>query len=87
MNLGERMLRNFAWIMKMTEKIDFSQQSESNNSGVRISVRTNKETGQPHGLIVCAGSSLCLPLPPLQVYDFLRNLDVRHQVRIYRWLN
>ncbi|XP_020876074.1 homeobox-leucine zipper protein HDG9 [Arabidopsis lyrata subsp. lyrata] len=79
MQLGERMLRNFAWIMKMTDKQDFSQQSETNNSGVRISVRINNEAGQPSGLIVCAGSSLSLPLPPIHVYDFLKNLEVRHQ--------
>ncbi|CAL9217394.1 unnamed protein product [Arabidopsis halleri] len=79
MNLGERMLKNFAWIMKMSDKLDFSNQCEANNSGVRISVRKNTEAGQPTGLIVCAGSSLSLPLPPLQVYDFLRNLEVRHQ--------
>ncbi|AAD46012.1 Similar to gb/Z54356 HD-ZIP protein (Athb-10) from Arabidopsis thaliana and contains a PF/00046 homeobox domain [Arabidopsis thaliana] len=79
MSLGERMLKNFAWIMKMSDKLDLPQQSGANNSGVRISVRTNTEAGQPPGLIVCAGSSLSLPLPPLQVYDFLRNLEVRHQ--------
>ncbi|KAL0887721.1 hypothetical protein Bca101_011704 [Brassica carinata] len=79
MELGERMLKNFAWILKMPEKSDFSQQTVTNSSGVRISVRVNKEVGQPAGLIVCAGLSLCLPLPPLQVYNFLKNLEVRHQ--------
>ncbi|KAL9279756.1 Homeobox-leucine zipper protein HDG9 [Arabidopsis thaliana] len=79
MHLGERMLRNFAWMMKMVNKLDFSPQSETNNSGIRIGVRINNETGQPPGLIVCAGSSLSLPLPPVQVYDFLKNLEVRHQ--------
>jgi len=76
------MLRNFAWMMKMVNKLDFSPQSETNNSGIRIGVRINNEAGQPPGLIVCAGSSLSLPLPPVQVYDFLKNLEVRHQVRI-----
>ncbi|EOA19553.1 hypothetical protein CARUB_v10002574mg [Capsella rubella] len=79
MSLGERMSKNFAWMINMVQKLDFSQQSETNNSGVRISVRTNDAAGEPPGLIVCAGSSLSLPLPPLQVYDFLRNLEVRHQ--------
>ncbi|KAH0918807.1 hypothetical protein HID58_026467 [Brassica napus] len=79
MDLGERMLKNFAWILNMPEKSDFSQQSATNSSGVNISVRVNKEAGQPVGLIVCACSSLCLPLAPLQVYNFLKNLEVRHQ--------
>lgn len=83
MNLGERMIKNFAWIMKTSDKLDISQQSESDNNGVRISVRRNTEDGQPTGLIVCASSSLCLPLPPLQVYDLLRNLEVRHEVKEY----
>ncbi|KAF2572605.1 hypothetical protein F2Q70_00005990 [Brassica cretica] len=51
----------------------------TNSSGVRISVRVNEVVGQPAGLIVCAGLSLCLPLAPLQVYNFLKNLEVRHQ--------
>ena len=83
MDLGERMLKNFAWILKMPEKSGFSQQTATNSSGVRISVRVNEEVGQPAGLIVCAGLSLCLPLAPLQVYSFLKNLEVRHQVRIF----
>ncbi|KAL0866412.1 hypothetical protein Bca101_045530 [Brassica carinata] len=79
MELGERMLKNFAWILNMPEKSDFSQQSATNSSGVNISVRVNKEAGQPAGLIVCACSSLCLALAPLQVYNFLKNLEVRHE--------
>ncbi|KAF8097884.1 hypothetical protein N665_0279s0014 [Sinapis alba] len=79
MNLGERMLKNFAWILKMSGNYDFSQLSETNSSGVRVSVRVNSEAGQPAGLIVCAASSLCLPLSPLQVYNFLTNLEFRHQ--------
>ncbi|KAL0751396.1 hypothetical protein Bca101_033399 [Brassica carinata] len=79
MDLGERMSKNFAWILKMPEKSGFSQQTATNSSGVRISVRVNEEVGQPAGLIVCAGLSLCLPLAPLQVYNFLKNLEVRHQ--------
>ncbi|XP_010492677.1 PREDICTED: homeobox-leucine zipper protein HDG9-like [Camelina sativa] len=79
LKLGERMLKDFAWMIKMEDKLDFAQQSETNNSGVTIAMRLNHEAGQPPGLILCAGSSLCLPLPPPQVYDFLRNLDIRHQ--------
>ncbi|XP_010420445.1 PREDICTED: homeobox-leucine zipper protein HDG9-like [Camelina sativa] len=79
MKLGERMLKDFAWMIKMEKKLDFSQQSETNSSGVTIAMRLNNEAGQPPGLILCAGSSLCLPLPPPQVYDFLRNLNIRHQ--------
>ncbi|KAF8102997.1 hypothetical protein N665_0189s0047 [Sinapis alba] len=78
MNLGERMLKNFAWILKMPEKSGFSQQTATNSSGVRIWMRVNQEVGQPAGLIVCAGLSLCLPLAPLQIYNFLKNLEVRH---------
>ncbi|KAJ0231466.1 Homeobox-leucine zipper protein HDG9 [Hirschfeldia incana] len=79
MALGERMLKNFAWILKMPENSGFPQQPVTNSSGVRISMRVNKEVGQPAGLIVCAGLSLCLPLAPQQVYNFLKNLEVRHQ--------
>ncbi|EOA36637.1 hypothetical protein CARUB_v10011882mg [Capsella rubella] len=79
MNLGERMLKNFAWIMKMATKLDFSRPSDADNSKIRISVRTNTQAGQPVGLIVCASSSLSLPVPPVQVYNLLKNLEVRNQ--------
>ncbi|CAA7061504.1 unnamed protein product [Microthlaspi erraticum] len=79
MTLGERMTKNFAWVLKMSGKLDFSQLSETSNSGVRVSVRANTEAGQPPGLIVCAGSSLSLPLPPVQVYNLLKDVDIRHQ--------
>lgn len=83
MKLGERMLKNFAWILKMPGKAEFPQQNVTNSSGIRIAVRVNEEVGQPAGLIVCAGLSLSLPLAPLQVYNFLKSLEVRHQVRIF----
>ncbi|KFK41558.1 hypothetical protein AALP_AA2G144800 [Arabis alpina] len=79
LNLGERMIKNFAWTLKMSKKLDFSQLSETNNSGVRVSVRVNKEDGQPPGLVVCACSSLSLPKPPLEVYKFLKEVEHRHQ--------
>ncbi|KAF8113562.1 hypothetical protein N665_0048s0023 [Sinapis alba] len=59
--------------------IDGRKSTATNSSGVRNSMRVNQEVGQPSGIIVCAGLSLSLPLAPLQVYNFLKNLEVRHQ--------
>ncbi|CAH8320189.1 unnamed protein product [Eruca vesicaria subsp. sativa] len=82
MDLGERMLKNFAWILKMSGNDDFSQLAETKSSGVSVSVRVNSEAGQPMGLTVCAASSLCLPVSPLQVYSTLTKIETRHQVYI-----
>ncbi|CAH8350079.1 unnamed protein product [Eruca vesicaria subsp. sativa] len=79
MNLGERMLKDFAWMLKMPEKSGFPQQNTTSSSGVRISTRVINKAGQPPSFIVCAGMSLCLPTAPLQVYNVLKNVEVRHQ--------
>ncbi|XP_010550261.1 PREDICTED: homeobox-leucine zipper protein HDG8 [Tarenaya hassleriana] len=79
MKLGQRMLKNFTGMLSMSGKLDFPQLSEVNNSGVRVSVRKSMEAGQPSGVIVSAASSLWLPLPPSKVFNFFRDVHLRHQ--------
>ncbi|WZY96501.1 hypothetical protein YC2023_068830 [Brassica napus] len=76
MKLGERMLKIFNEMLIMSGKVEFPQQSKC---GVRISIRMNKEPGQLPGLVVTAASCLSIPLTPLQVFNFLRSNDTRHQ--------
>lgn len=77
MKLGERMLKSFNEMLTMSGKIDFPQHSKC---GVRVSIRMNDEAGQPSGLVLSAASCLSIPLPPVQVFNALRNIDTRHQV-------
>ena len=80
MKLGERMLKIFNEMLIMSGKVEFPQQSKC---GVRISIRMNKEPGQLPGLVVTAASCLSIPLTPLQVFNFLRSNDTRHQVSLF----
>uniref|UniRef100_A0A2N9EEN7 Homeobox domain-containing protein n=1 Tax=Fagus sylvatica TaxID=28930 RepID=A0A2N9EEN7_FAGSY len=79
MKLSHRMVKNFCGILSMSGKLDFPQLSEVNNSGVRVSVRKSTEAGQPSGMIVSAATSLWLPLPPQNVFNFFRDEKTRVQ--------
>ncbi|GAY53233.1 hypothetical protein KPL70_025919 [Citrus sinensis] len=57
----------------MSGKLDFPQLSEVNNSGVRVSVRKSLGHGQPSGIVVSAATSLWLPLPSHNVFNFFKD--------------
>ncbi|KAG2715294.1 hypothetical protein I3760_03G069400 [Carya illinoinensis] len=79
MKLSHRMVKNFCGILSMSGKLDFPQLSELYNSGIRVSVQNSREPGQPGGMIVSAATSLWLPLPPQNVFDFIREEKMRVQ--------
>ncbi|KAH9649335.1 homeobox-leucine zipper protein ROC8 [Citrus sinensis] len=60
-------------------KLDFPQLSEVNNSGVRVSVRKSLGHGQPSGIVVSAATSLWLPLPSHNVFNFFKDEKMRVQ--------
>ncbi|KAH9680021.1 homeobox-leucine zipper protein ROC8 [Citrus sinensis] len=60
-------------------KLDFPQLSEANNSGVRVSVRKSLGHGQPSGIVVSAATSLWLPLPSHNVFNFFKDEKMRAQ--------
>lgn len=74
------MVKNFSGTLSMAGKLDFPQLSEVNNSGVRVAVRRNTESGQPGGMIVSAATSLWLPLPPHSVFNFFIDQKTRSRV-------
>nr|GMC59737.1 homeobox-leucine zipper protein ROC8-like [Ipomoea batatas] len=81
MQLSQRMVKSFCEILNMGERVDFPQTSEMNNSGVRISLRkSSTETAQSaDALVVCAASSLWLPLPFDHLFNFFRDDQLRAQ--------
>ncbi|KAB1211362.1 Homeobox-leucine zipper protein ROC8 [Morella rubra] len=79
MTLSHRMVKDFCGTLSMSGKLDFPHLSEVHNSGVRIAVRHSTEPGQPSGMIVNAATSLWLPLPPENVFDFFRDEKTRVQ--------
>ncbi|KAJ4706850.1 Homeobox-leucine zipper protein [Melia azedarach] len=79
LKLARRMVKNFCAMLSMSGKLDFPQLSEVNNSGVRVSVRKSIEPGQPSGMIVSAATSLWLPLPSENVFNFFKDEKMRVQ--------
>ncbi|KAF7842928.1 homeobox-leucine zipper protein HDG11-like isoform X1 [Senna tora] len=79
MSLGHRMVKDFCGILNMSSKMDFPHLSEATNSGVKVSVRKAIGPGQPDGMIVCAATSLWLPIPHHAVFDFFRDEKNRVQ--------
>nr|XP_031247246.1 homeobox-leucine zipper protein ROC8-like [Pistacia vera] len=77
MKLGHRMVKNFCGILNMSSKLDFPQLSEVNNSGVRVAVRQNIQEGQPSGTVVSAATSLWLPLPTQNIFNFFKDPKMR----------
>lgn len=79
MQLSQRMVKSFCETLSMGERVDFPHMAEMNNSGVRISLRKSNEAGQSEGLLVCAASSLWLPLPLEHLFNFCRDDQLRPQ--------
>ncbi|OIV95987.1 hypothetical protein TanjilG_27091 [Lupinus angustifolius] len=61
------------------DKLEFPQLSSERNGGIKVSCRKSIEPGQPNGIIVTAISSLWLPLPYQQVYNFFTDDTKRFQ--------
>lgn len=87
MKLAHRMVKNFCSMLSMSGKLDFPQLSEVNNSGVRVSVRKSLGHGQPSGIVVSAATSLWLPLPSHNVFNFFKDEKMRAQVTIHSQKN
>ncbi|CAH9069984.1 unnamed protein product [Cuscuta epithymum] len=68
MHLSQRMVKGFCEVLSMSERVNYM----INNGGVRISLR-----GQPGGLVVCAATSLWLPLPTEQLFNFFMDEKLR----------
>ncbi|KAK9950750.1 hypothetical protein M0R45_006221 [Rubus argutus] len=79
MKLSHRMVKNFCGMLSMSGKLDFPQLSEVNNSGVRVNVRKSIEPGEPSGMVVIAATSLWLPLPSQDLFNFFTNEKTRMQ--------
>ncbi|KAL8477711.1 hypothetical protein ACS0TY_029853 [Phlomoides rotata] len=79
MRLSHRMVKSLSEILSMMDKLDFPHLSELNNTGVRVSVRISRGTGQPNGLIVSAATSISLPISNKDLFDFLNDETTRPQ--------
>ncbi|KAK4480053.1 hypothetical protein RD792_013110 [Penstemon davidsonii] len=79
MKLSHRMVRNFCEVLGMSDKLEFPNLSELNNSGVGVSLRKSDGLGQPDGLIVSATTSLWLPISYENLFNFFKDEKKRSQ--------
>lgn len=80
MRLSHRMVKSLSEILNMSDRLDFPHLSELNNTGVRVSVRISRGTGQPNGLIVAAATSVSLPISNKDLFDFFNDETRRPKV-------
>ncbi|CAL0301020.1 unnamed protein product [Lupinus luteus] len=79
MNISQRMVKIFCENLTIPYNLDMQNITGEENSEVKISIRKCTELGQPHGMVVVAITSLWVPLPYQQVFEFLTDDNKRHQ--------
>ncbi|KAL6970652.1 hypothetical protein U1Q18_030347 [Sarracenia purpurea var. burkii] len=85
MKLTHRMIKNLCANLSMKQKLDVPQPQppdqvlNNSSTGIRVSISDITGTGEPHGFIVSAATSLWLPLSSQAVFDFLRDVKMRPQ--------
>ncbi|CAK8533043.1 unnamed protein product [Lathyrus sativus] len=71
MKLSHRMVKMFCESLSLESKLNFQSLIEESIGGISISIDTNAREGKPNGTIICATSTLFIPLPADKVFEFL----------------
>ncbi|KAL7094296.1 hypothetical protein ACP275_11G094000 [Erythranthe tilingii] len=79
MNLSQRMVKSFFKVLCMSDKLDFPNPSEYQNSGVCVALRKSDGPHQPDGFIVSAATSLWLPFSKEHLFTFFQDEKRRAQ--------
>ncbi|KAL7094298.1 hypothetical protein ACP275_11G094200 [Erythranthe tilingii] len=79
MNLSQRMVESFFEVLCMSDKLDFPNPSEYQNSGVCVALRKSDGPHQPDGFIVSAATSLWLPFSKEHLFNFFQDEKRRAQ--------
>ncbi|GLJ46618.1 hypothetical protein SUGI_0982270 [Cryptomeria japonica] len=77
MKLAQRMMSSFCGNVSASSTHRWTTLSGSNEDGVRVTTRKSTDPGQPSGVVLCAATSLWLPIPPNRVFDFFRDEQMR----------
>ena len=90
LKLSERMTNNFCSGVSASTSHTWVTLAGSNNGGgaddVRVLIRKSvDDPGRPPGIVLSAATSLWLPVPPAQVFNFLR--DERFRTEVYYTLS
>lgn len=85
MKLAQRMMTSFCANVSASTTHRWTTLSGANDDGVRVATRKSTDPGQPNGVVLCAATSLWLPVPPHRVFDFFRDEHMRAEVLEFFW--
>lgn len=84
LKLAQRMTWSFCHSIGASSYHTWNKVSTKTGEDIRVSSRKNlNDPGEPHGVIVCAVSSVWLPVSPTLLFDFLRDESRRSEVLLY----
>ncbi|CAN0878210.1 Homeobox-leucine zipper protein GLABRA 2 [Linum grandiflorum] len=80
LRLAERMTSSFCCAIGASSSHNWTKVTSKTGVEVRVSSRKNlNDTGEPFGVILCAVSSVWLPVSPPALFDFLRDEAHRNE--------
>ncbi|XP_075523628.1 homeobox-leucine zipper protein HDG11-like isoform X1 [Primulina tabacum] len=79
MKLAQRMMKSFCSSFNPSNGQQWTTISRLNEFEVRATSHKSTDPGQASGVVLCAAATLWLPVPPLNVFNFLRDERTRPQ--------
>ncbi|CAM8981083.1 unnamed protein product [Rhodiola kirilowii] len=80
MKLSQRMISNYcANVSTSTNAQQYTSLAGSKESQIRLTVRKATDPGQPNGLVLCAATSIWLPVSPQIAFNFFSDVRMRPQ--------
>lgn len=81
LKMAQRMTQSFYRAIAASSYHQWNKITTKTGQDMRVSSRKNlHDPGEPTGVIVCASSSLWLPVSPTLLFDFFRDESRRHEV-------
>jgi homeobox-leucine zipper protein len=81
LKMAQRMTQSFYRAIAASSYHQWTKITTKTGQDMRVSSRKNlHDPGEPTGVIVCASSSLWLPVSPALLFDFFRDEARRHEV-------
>ncbi|XP_043718981.1 homeobox-leucine zipper protein ROC8-like [Telopea speciosissima] len=79
MKLAQRMVNNFCTSISASSDHRWTTLSGLHDVGVRVTVNKSSDPGHPNGVVLSAATSLWLPVPPHDVFEFFKDQKNRSQ--------
>ncbi|CAA2961068.1 homeobox-leucine zipper HDG11 [Olea europaea subsp. europaea] len=79
MKLAQRMVNNFCASLNPSNGQQLRTLSGSNDFEVRATLHKSTDPGQPNAIVLSAASTIWLPIPPENVFNFFRDERTRPQ--------